>query len=80
MHFHSTLGGLNGECSQLKTYGEEIGIISEWGFKQKYNSRMAEHSKKEKKFMNHKVVKCHTDQDADHEISNEMFQESSGTA
>lgn len=41
---------------------------------------MAEHSKKEKKFMNHKVVKCHTDQDADHEISNEMFQESSGTA
>lgn len=41
---------------------------------------MAEYSKKEKKFMNHKVVKCHIDQDTDHEISNAMFQKSSGTA
>lgn len=29
--------------------------------------------------MNHKIVKCHTDQDKDQEISNEVFQEYNGT-
>lgn len=29
--------------------------------------------------MNHKVVKCHTDQNKDQEISNETFQEYNGT-
>lgn len=29
--------------------------------------------------MNHKIVKCHTDQDTDQETSNEMFQEYNGT-
>lgn len=35
---------------------------------------------KKTKLMNPKIVKCHIHQDINQEISNEMFQESNGTA